>query len=116
MLTLAACIMLSTGAVAHPLEQRRPHDAHWHQYAWRDWLPDKYRRVAQCETGIDWRWDSGTYVSAFGIFRPAYDEFSRRAGLLAWGSPGNRTPRDQFTVARAIHDRYGWGAWGCGGA
>lgn len=84
-----------------------------YQYAWSEWLPDKFARVGACETGYgkrpgSWTWDSGTYVSAFGIYRPAYEAYHR------W--TGSNTPREQFEVAAAIQARFGWGAWGCGGA
>ena len=95
----------------------------WHAYhfEWWKWLPDKFARVGACETGYgrrpgSWTWDSGTYVSAFGIYRPAYNQFSRWLGLPTWDDPGRRTPREQFIVARAIQARFGWGAWGCGSA
>ena len=72
---------------------------------WRAWLPDKYRRVGICETGLNWSFDSGTYVSAFGIIRVAFPSWN-----------GHNSPREQYEVAQSIHDRYGWSAWGCGGA
>jgi hypothetical protein len=89
-------------------------------YDWASWLPDKYARVGACETGYgqrpgNWEHDSGTYVSAFGIIRGAYDDFSRRLGYPGWDE-GGRTPRQQYEVAAAIQAAYGWGAWGCGGA
>jgi hypothetical protein len=83
------------------------------EWNWQAWLPDKFARVGACETGYgkrpgDWTWDSGTYVSAFGIYRPAYEAYHR------W--TGHNTPREQYEVASAIQARFGWGAWGCGGA
>lgn len=92
----------------------------WH-YAWWKWLPEKFARVGACETGYgrrpgNWAWDSGTYVSAFGIYRPAYAQFAHATGTPSWDAPGHRTPREQFIVASAIQARFGWGAWGCGGA
>lgn len=88
-------------------------DWYEHEYAWWHWLPDKFRRVGHCETGGtpgataagNWSWDSGRYVSAFGIIRAAFP-----------GWNGHNTPREQYEVAAAIQARYGWGAWGCGGA
>jgi len=93
---------------------------HYH-YAWSDWLPDKYARVGACETGYgkrpgSWTWDSGTYVSAFGIYRAGYNQFARILGLPAWDDPGRRTPREQYLVAQYIQRRFGWSAWGCGNA
>jgi len=92
-----------------------------HEWNWQSWLPDKFARVGACETGYgkkpgSWTWDSGTYVSAFGIYRPAYAQFARITGTPTWDEPGARTPREQYTVASAIQARFGWGAWGCSGA
>ncbi len=105
--------------LAHAL-QRKAHAARlaylrWHrdQYEWWHWLPDKFARVGACETGYgkkpgNFHWDSGTYVSFAGIYRPAYEAYH------LW--TGRNTPREQFEVAAAIQARFGWGAWGCGGA
>jgi len=92
-----------------------------YHYAWSEWLPDKYARVGACETGYgrrpgSWTWDSGTYVSAFGIYRAGYNQFARILGLPTWDDPGHRTPREQYLVAQYIQHRFGWSAWGCGGA
>jgi hypothetical protein len=105
--------------LAHVL-QRKAHAARlayhrWHRYQfeWWRWMPDKFQRVGACETGYGKRpgrfdWDSGTYVSFAGIYRPAYEAYHR------W--TGHNTPREQYEVASAIQARFGWGAWGCGGA
>jgi hypothetical protein len=100
-------------AHAARLEYRRWRKAWEHEYAWWLWLPEKFQRVGRCETGGtsgasaagNWRWDSGTYVSAFGIIRAAFPTWN-----------GRNTPREQYEVAASIQRRYGWGAWGCGGA
>ncbi len=102
-----------------------------HQYAWWLWLPAKHQRVASCETGHQggdgpggsrWDWDSGTYVSAFGIYRQGYDDDARRIGNLGWDETIRElgrypTPREQMQAAdshRAAHG--GWSGWGCRGA
>lgn len=104
----------------------------WHfHWAWWDWLPAKHQRVAACETGHQggtgpggsrWDWDSGTYVSAFGIYRPAYNDDAARAGNLGWDETKRKlgrlpTPREQMQAVdshRAAHG--GWSGWGCRGA
>ena len=100
--------------LAHVL-QRKAYAAHrafirWQrdEWNWRAWLPAKFMRVARCETGIRWDWDSGTYVSAFGILRSAYEAYH------PW--TGHNSPREQYEVAAAIQRRFSWSAWGCGGA
>ena len=105
--------------LAHVLQRKayglRKEYARWveHEYHWWKWLPAKYQRVGRCETGGtvgasaagNWHWDSGTYVSAFGFIRAAFPTWN-----------GHNTPREQYQVAASIQARYGWGAWGCGGA
>lgn len=105
----------------------------WHHYHfdWRSWMPAKHQRVAACETGHQggtgpggsrWDWDSGTYVSAFGIYRPAYDDDAHRVGNLGWDETKRKlgrlpTPREQMQAVdshRAAHG--GWSGWGCRGA
>jgi hypothetical protein len=94
-------------------------------------MPAKHQRVAACETGHQggtgpggsrWDWDSGTYVSAFGIYRPAYNDDAHRVGNLGWDETIRRlgrfpSPREQMQAVdshRAAHG--GWSGWGCRGA
>ena len=97
-----------------------------YHYRWEKWLPDKWARVGACETGYGarpgrWDWDSGTYVSAFGIIRGGYATFAHRVGLRSWDETRRElgrlpTPREQYLTAAALAAEYGFGAWGCGGA
>lgn len=85
---------------------------------WRSWLPDKWARIGACETGYgkrpgNWHWDSGRYVSAFGIYRAAYAQYAHEIGLPGWDEPGVRTPREQYRVAMRIYHHYGLSGWGC---
>lgn len=107
--------------VARASADHRKHDRYWHQYVWQEWLPAKWQRIARCETGIRWHWDSGTYVSAFGIYRPGYSQYAHEIGQLSWDETRSRrhrypTPHEQFNVAMRIYGHFGYGAWGCGGA
>jgi len=112
--------VLQRKARAARLAYERWYEHEWH---WQAWLPDKFARLGACETGYGkrpglWTWDTrqfdaqghfvGGYVSAFGIYAPAYEAYHR------W--TGRNTPREQYEVAAAIQARFGWGAWGCGGA
>jgi hypothetical protein len=118
--------------VARAVAARR---AYWtlfaYEYDWRAWMPTKHQRVAACETGhqggtgpegASWTWDSGRYVSAFGIYRSGYDADAHRVGNLGWDETLARlhryaTPREQMQAAdshRAANG--GWGGWGCRGA
>lgn len=72
------------------------------EYHWQRWLPRLWYAIGMCETGLDWHFDSGTYVSAFGIIRSAFP-----------GWNGNNSPREQYRVALGIAGRYGLNAWGC---
>ena len=101
----------------------------WHRYhyAWREWLPDKWQRIGACETGYgkrpgNWHWDSGRYVSAFGIYRPAYADDAHHAGLLSWDETLRKlhrypTPREQYRTALSHYRLHGgFSGWGCRGA
>jgi len=79
------------------LERWRADETHWER-----WLPKLWYAIGMCETALDWHFDSGTYVSAFGIIRSAFPTWN-----------GNNTPREQYRVALGIANRYGLGAWGC---
>jgi len=102
-----------------------------YHFNWRAWMPAKHQRVAACETGHQggdgpggsrWDWDSGTYVSAFGIYRQGYDDDAHRIGNLGWDETQRKlgrlpTPREQMQAVdshRAAHG--GWSGWGCRGA
>jgi hypothetical protein len=104
----------------------------WHyEYAWWDWMPAKHQRVAACETGHQggdgpggsrFDWDSGTYVSAFGIYRAGYNDDAHRIGNLGWDETIAKlhrypTPREQMQAADSHRARWGdWSGWGCRGA
>jgi hypothetical protein len=97
---------------------------HHYHYAWRDWLPAKWRRIGACETGYgrrpgQWTWNSGTYQGAFGFYHGSWDAFVPRADPKAGPYPSEAylaTPRQQYEVALAIWRRYGFSGWGCRGA
>lgn len=72
------------------------------EWNWQGWLPRLWYAIGMCETHLDWNFDSGTYVSAFGIIRSAFP-----------GWNGHNSPREQYRVALGIAGRYGLGAWGC---
>lgn len=92
------------------------------QYQWRTWLPDKWRRLASCETHLRWDWHSRgryDYVSAFGIEAGNYAADARYAGEPQWSDdPGRRpTPWEQYRTALAHYRlHYGFDGWGCKGA
>jgi hypothetical protein len=88
-----------------------------YEYDWQKWLPAKWYRVAHCETQVNWSHDSGTYVSAFGIYRPAYADDAAHIGLPSWDAPGHRTPREQYLTALSHYNLHGgFSGWGCRGA
>ena len=101
----------------------------WHAYHWdwRSWLPVVWQRLGACETGYgkrpgDWTWDSGQYVSAFGIYRPGYADDAHRIGQLSWDETIRKlhrlpTPREQFDAALSHYREHGgFDGWGCRGA
>lgn len=90
-----------------------------YQYGWRRWLPANWYALARCETAVRWDWDSGRYVSAFGIYRPAYADDAHRIGALSWDETIGRfgrvpTPRAQYDAALSHYAANGDG-WGCPG-
>jgi len=110
--------------LAH-LWQRKAHAARlafarWHayHYDWRSWLPAKWQRIGACETGYgrrpgNFKWDSGTYEGFAGFHYGTWDRYKPR------GAPGSAflaTPREQYQCALNVYARFGYGAWGCGGA
>lgn len=69
-----------------------------------------WQRIARCETGMRWNWNSGTYQGGFGMARTTWDAFRYR------GYPSEAylaTPWQQYRVALRIHARYGFTGWGC---
>jgi len=78
-----------------------------------DFLPPIWKHIAICEPGknpINWKHDSGTYQGAFGFHYESWDDFNR------FGYPSEAylaTPEQQYRVALAIHDKYGFTGWGC---
>lgn len=74
------------------------------------WLPKVWWAIGMCETGLNWRWNSGTYEGAFGFHYSSWDAFKPRgapsAAYLA-------TPRQQYAAALNIYRRYGFTGWGC---
>ena len=89
------------------------------QWNWRAWLPENWYRLGVCESGQDppnWAHDSGTYVSAFGIYRPGYRDDARRSRTPDWRRPwrGVPTPWQQWQAALSHYRTWGDG-WGCPG-
>lgn len=102
-------LILSSTALA----ARTPASKQAWQQRWEIWLPDKWVRIARCETRLTWTWNSGTYQGAFGFHRDSWDRFRPR------GYPSeayNATPWQQYRVALAIWRRFGFSGWGCRGA
>ncbi len=80
------------------------------QWNWQAWLPDKWVRIARCETGMNWRHYNSQFEGAFGFATSSWREFAP-AGYPAhahWA-----TPWQQYMVALAIYRRYGLSGWGC---
>jgi hypothetical protein len=74
---------------------------------------DEWERIAICETGGDWQWNSGTYQGGVGFFYGTWDQY-RLPGYPSeayWASK-----YQQMRVAEEVYDAHGIYAWGCGGA
>lgn len=103
---LSIVVFSATSAIAAP----RPASKQAWQYRWQVWLPPVWQRIARCETGTNWKHDSGTYQGAFGFYHGSWDQFN------TFGYPSEAylaTPWQQYRVARAIHARFGFTGWGC---
>jgi hypothetical protein len=68
--------------------------------------------VAQCETGQDWNWNSGTFQGALGFHWGAWDDF-RPSHYPTEAYLASRA--QQMIVADIIERAVGIGAWGCSG-
>lgn len=125
LLLIISLLALTATAAARPRAHHTPAYAQAWQYRWQVWLPDKWQRVGACETGYgkrpgDFRWDSGTYISAFGILRGSWYAFGgpywpTRADLRKHPGLHLPTPWTQYRVALRIWRAYGFSGWGCGG-
>lgn len=80
------------------------------QYQWRKWLPPVWQRIAHCETGTTWTWNSGTYWGAFGMYRGTWLQY-RLPGYPA--EAFKATPWQQYRVARVVAAHHTLNAWGC---
>lgn len=80
------------------------------QWNWQAFLPDKWRRIAVCETGLNWQHYNSSYEGAFGFATSSWDAF-KPAGYPDHASQAS--PWQQYQVALAIWRRYGFSGWGC---
>lgn len=111
-------IRVQKARAAHAAYERWVKD----EWNWQAWLPAKWQRIARCETGYHggtgpggsrWDWNSGPYQGAFGFAVSTWDQFKPP------GAPSEAywaTPREQYECALNVYYRFGYGAWGCGGA
>ncbi len=89
------------------------------QWNWQAWLPDKWRRVGGCETGLNWHHHNSSYTSAFGISVREYDRDAAFMGVRPWYVRGlpDPSPWEQWRAAVGHYTRFGgFSGWGCRGA
>ncbi len=80
------------------------------QWNWQAWLPDKWRRIGICETGLNWQHYNSGYQGAFGFATSSWDAFKNRG----YPEDANQaTPWQQYQTALNIYNRYGLSGWGC---
>ncbi len=80
------------------------------QWNWQAWLPDKWRRIGVCETGLNWQHYNSGYQGAFGFATQSWDQFK----LDGYPEDANQaSPWQQYQVALAIWRRFGFSGWGC---
>ncbi len=80
------------------------------QWNWQAWLPDKWRRIGICETGLNWQHYNSSYEGAFGFATQSWDGF-KPVGYPDHASQAS--PWQQYVVALNIYRRYGLSGWGC---
>lgn len=75
----------------------------------------KAERVAVCETGANWQhFPNGNYIGGMGMFRQTYG-IGQAVTHYRWVSEG-ASKAEQIAIAHIVATRFGWSAWGCGGA
>ena len=75
----------------------------------------KAERVAVCETGANWQhYPHGRFIGGMGMFRSTYG-IGQAETHYRWVSEG-ATKAEQIAIAHVVATRFGWSAWGCGGA
>lgn len=84
------------------------------EHRWQLWLPRRWYLIGSCETGYggppNWQHSNSSYQGAFGFAIRSWDDF-KLPGYPdeAWQA----TPWQQYQVALAIYNRYGFTGWGC---
>lgn len=86
------------------------HASAWSSKPRPKWMTPVEWAVGMCETGLNWRHNSGTYQGAYGFYYGSWDQF-KPSGYPA--EAYQATPWQQTVVARRIRARYGWSGWGC---
>ena len=91
---------------AVPINEAKPHIV----YFGTKYDP-RWNKIAECETGENWRAQGPTYQGGLGIFAQTWKgnggyEFAQNAG--------DATKEEQVIVAERIRAKYGFRAWGCG--
>ncbi len=71
----------------------------------------RWDKIAQCETGGNWRAQGPTYQGGLGIYFGTWKGFGGRDFA---NNAGDATREEQIIVAERIRARHGFRAWGCG--
>ena len=71
----------------------------------------RWDKIAQCETGENWRAQGPTYQGGLGIF---HQTWKGNGGYDFAQNVGDATKLEQIIVAERIRAKYGFRAWGCG--
>lgn len=82
------------------------------QWKYKAWMPKHWQNLAQCEAGMNWKHNSGTFQGGFGFHHGSWDDYApARYPSEAYLA----TPWQQYQVARRIAAKYGiaepWGCW-----
>jgi len=114
-----ATLALAATATAGPKPDRPEHwqpgkgNQAW-QWRWEVWLPEKWQRIARCETGLNFAHANSSYVSAFGIWRPIYNADARAMHSKPWNDANPPSPWHQYRAALGHYRQHGgYSGWGC---
>ena len=97
----------------HKMWPKNPKD--WEIKRRIGWHWQKAERVARCETAGNWQhYPNGRYIGGLGMYRSTYGIGQAKTGYR-WPHEG-ATKAEQIAVGYIVAQRFGWRAWGCGGA
>ena len=91
---------------AVPINEAKPHIVYYGTK-----YDPRWDKIAECETGKNWRARGPTYQGGLGIFAQTWKAYG---GSEFAQNAGDATKEEQIIVAENIRAKHGFRAWGCG--